>query len=264
MKLSMIMNKCIRPDKHDWRSSDKDIQRGYCYTCVRPKRVCLCRFIEIEENKCTIGVLQHPNEVGKTFNTAKIAQLSLEKSFLFTGINFDDHEGFNKQLAQFNSSKVGVLYPSSQAIDLKNAPNDLECLIIVDGTWPEAKKILKNTNCFQSIQHYAFKPQVVSSYVLRKEPDVDYVCSLEAVVESLRILENDKVAYQSLLNTLDKMILMQESFRHSNSRHKSSPDYTKIKKRIKEINRQLYSSNISNLNTKPLLEELRLLKIKVE
>lgn len=258
------MNKCIRPDKTDWRSEEEQEQRAYCYTCVRPKRVCLCHSIRIETNRCTIGVLQHPNEKGKTFNTAKIAELSLEKSFLFTGVNFDDHVDFNSQLSQYNPKKTGVLYPSSQAIDLSEAPEDLECLIVVDGTWPEAKQILKKTSCFQSMQHYAFKPETSSSYSLRKEPDVDYVCSLEAIVESLRILENNRTSYQSLLNTLGEMIKIQEAFRFSNSRHKSSSDYTKIKRRIKEINRILYSSNVQNLHTQPLIDELELLKVKIQ
>lgn len=257
------MNKCIRPEKHNWREKEANEQRVYCYTCVRPKRVCLCHSIQVESNLCTIGILQHPNEKGKTFNTAKVAELSLENSFLYTGVNFDDHTQFNQSLAQFNTNKVGVLYPSSQAIDLSEAPDDLECLIIVDGTWPEAKQILKKTSCFQSIQHYAFKPKATTSYSLRKEPDVDYVCSLEAIVESLRILEKNRSAYESLIDTLGHMVKMQEAFRHSNSRHRSSSNYTKIKRRIKELNRLLYSSNVKDLDTRPLLEELEGLKSKI-
>lgn len=253
------MSKCIRPEKQNWRDQEKQQTRAYCYTCLRPKRVCLCDAIVVENNTCTIGVLQHPNEEGKTFNTAKVAQLSLAKSFLFTGINFDNHKAFNQELSKYDVSKVGVLYPSPEAIDLSEAPQDLECLIVVDGTWPEANKILKKTACFNTIQHYAFKPNTVSSYILRKEPDVDYVCSLEAIVESLRILEKDPCSYESLLTTLKQMLKIQEGFKNSNSRHKSSADYTIVKRRIKEINKMLYSSNIEGLNTKPLLDELKVL-----
>lgn len=258
------MSKCIRPEKTNWRDHCKDEQRSYCYTCVRPKRVCLCDSIIEENNTCTIGILQHPNEKGKTFNTAKVAELSLKESFLFTGVCFDNHNEFKTHLSTFTPSKIGVLYPSSTAIDLSEAPQGLECLIIVDGTWPEAKQILKKTECLQSIQHYAFKPETVTKYSLRKEPDIDYVCSLEAIVESLRIIENDRHVYQSLLSTLNKMVQLQESFRFSNSRHKSSSDYTKVKRRIKEINRLLYSSNIHGVNIKPLIEELNVLKQKIE
>lgn len=258
------MTKCIRPEKTDWRGKAKEEARQYCYTCLRPQRVCLCKFIVEENNPCTIGVLQHPNEKGKTFNTAKIAELSLKQSFLYTGVCFDDHNEFNKKLSTFNLEKVGVLYPSSEAIDLAEAPDDLECLIVVDGTWPEAKQILKKTSCFKRIQHYAFKPQTVSNYSLRKEPDIDYVCSLEAIVESLRILERDRSRYRSVLNTLDRMIEIQEGFKNSNSRHKSSPDYTRIKRRIKTLNKQIYSSNIQNVNLSPLLKELEQLKRQIQ
>ncbi len=258
------MTKCIRPDKTDRRDQDKHQARTYCYTCLRPKRVCLCNSIVVENNTCTIGILQHPNEVGKTFNTAKIAQLSLANSFLFTGVSFNDHNAFNQKLSTLNSSKVGVLYPSPEAIDLSEAPKDLECLIVVDGTWPEAKQILKKTDCFKSIQHYAFTPKSISRYSLRQEPDVNYVCSLEAIVESLRILEGDRVPYHSMLNTLKVMIKIQEEFRHSNSRHKSSPNYTAIKKRIKIINKTLYSSNVQHIDTEALLKELIRLKEQIK
>jgi len=258
------MTKCIRPEKSNWRDNSDEDTRQYCYTCLRPKRVCLCHSIHVENNPCTIGILQHPNEKGKTFNTAKIAELSLKNSFLYTGVNFDDDEIFNAKLSEFNIENVGVLYPSESAIDLSLAPKELECLFVVDGTWPEAKKILNKTTCFNSIQHYAFTPKAISNYSLRKEPDVNYVCSLEAIVESLRILEKDRNRYGGLLDTLSEMIRIQESFRYSNSRHKSSSEYTKIKRRIKEINRLIYSSNIEDVDTKPFLKELQLLKSKID
>lgn len=249
--------KCIRPQKSDWRANQVKTQRAFCNVCIRPERVCLCEHITIEDNRCTIGILQHPNEVGKTFNTAKIAELSLKNSFLIEGINFDDNQDFNSKLGNFEAHQIGVLYPSASAIDLSEAPSDLSCLIIVDGTWPEAKKILNRTNRFKTVQHYAFTPSSVSKYSLRKEPQDNYVCSLEAVVESLRIIDQNKTAYYSLLDTLEKMIELQEALRFTNSRHKSSSNYTITRKRIKEIKRILFSSNVEHLDISKLQIELK-------
>lgn len=257
------MAKCIRPEKKDWRAKTKDTARKYCYTCSRPSRVCLCNSIKIENNTCEIGILQHPNEVGKTFNTAKVAQLSLSKSFLITGIAFDDNLDFKNTLNAYDLTKVGVLYPSSTAIPLSDAPKDLQCLFVVDGTWPEAKKILNQTQAFNTIQHYGFIPKSESRYVLRKEPSVDYVCSLEAIVESLRILESNDQAYDSLIRTLDVMLQLQADLKNTNSRHKSSPEFMVIKNRIKEIKRLLYTTNSHIDKRNELLIELNKLEQKI-
>lgn len=258
-----MKKKCIRPEKSDWRSEEVEEARPFCNTCIRPKRVCLCKYITVENNSCSIGILQHPNEVGKTFNTAKVAQLSLENSFLYEGVNFDEHNAFQKTLNSFSDSKVGILYPSSKAKDLSLAPHDLECLIVLDGTWPEAKQILKRNSTLQSLPHYAFTPKQISNYILRKEPKVNYVCSLEAIVESLRIIERNETGFTSLLTTLQKMIDIQEALRHTNSRHKSSSEFAEIKREIKKINKALYSQNVEKVDIVALQIKLKVLENKL-
>lgn len=54
------------------------------------------------------------------------------------------------------SSKHSVLlYPSEKAIDIVELPKETELhnLIILDGTWPQAKAIYNNTQLLQSMIH---------------------------------------------------------------------------------------------------------------
>lgn len=54
------------------------------------------------------------------------------------------------------SSKHSVLlYPSQKAIDIVNLPKETELrnLVILDGTWPQAKAIYNNTQLLQSMIH---------------------------------------------------------------------------------------------------------------
>jgi len=47
------------------------------------------------------------------------------------------------------------LYPSKKAIDIVDLPKETELhnLIILDGTWPQAKAIYNNTQLLQSMIH---------------------------------------------------------------------------------------------------------------
>lgn len=54
------------------------------------------------------------------------------------------------------SSKYSILlYPSEKAIDIVDLPKDMKplSLVILDGTWPQAKAIYNNTKLLQSMIH---------------------------------------------------------------------------------------------------------------
>lgn len=51
------------------------------------------------------------------------------------------------------------MYPSQQAIDIVDLPKDTELhnLVILDGTWPQAKAIYNNTLLLQSMIHVSMQ-----------------------------------------------------------------------------------------------------------
>lgn len=79
------------------------------------------------------------------------AHISLRK-FICVTLRFFRHDG----LWDILSSKHSVLlYPSKKAIDIVDLPKETELhnLIILDGTWPQAKAIYNNTELLQSMIH---------------------------------------------------------------------------------------------------------------
>lgn len=69
---------------------------------------------------------------------------------------FYRHEG----LWDILSSKHSVLlYPSPKAMDINNLPKEMEPhnLVILDGTWPQAKAIYNNTQILQSMIHVSIQ-----------------------------------------------------------------------------------------------------------
>jgi hypothetical protein len=58
----------------------------------------------------------------------------------------------------------------------------------------------------QDIPHFRLLPAQPGRYRLRREPQHDYVSTIEAIVEALRILEPDTEGLDALLHAFDRMI----------------------------------------------------------
>ena len=199
--------------------------RPFCYRCWRAKILCLCGHVRVVENPVEILYLQHPNERTMPFNTARLAHLSLSNSRLVHGLEFDGTKTVQELRAR--KERVGILFPSSLAKDLSEAPSDLETLVIIDGTWREAKKIIYLSPSLLEFPHFAFVPEKPSNYRIRKEPKDEYISTIEATVTSLRILDGDPAKYQELLDLFDRMVDRQVDFQRMNNRpgrRKSSRD----------------------------------------
>lgn len=65
------------------------------------------------------------------------------------------------------SSKHSVLlYPSQRAINIVDLPKEIELfnLVILDGTWPQAKAIYNNTQLLQSMIHVSIHCIIFKTY----------------------------------------------------------------------------------------------------
>jgi DTW domain-containing protein len=220
--------------------------RAFCYKCWKVEAICLCKYIKPVDSKVQIGIVQHPNEKFMPINTARLAHLSFSNSFMESGICFDEHPNFQNRLKDFSEGEVGILYPSENSILLEEADERLKCLIVVDGTWTEARKILHRSKCLKELPRYHFIPAEESRYEIRREPKKEYVSSLEAIVLSLRSLEKSPLAYQSLLEVFYKMIETQKDYiaNKGNARHKGFGGRKRDRLKIGEMKRILYSSTL--------------------
>lgn len=173
--------------------------------------------MEVVHNRVEVLFLQHPNERKMPVNTARLADLSLARSRLVHGVSFTPDHAVIRDLLQ-RREKVGVLFPSPRAKELREAPEDLETLVILDGTWREAKKMLHLSPVLHELPHYAFVPDAPSNYRIRKEPDEDFISSIEATVAALRIAERAPEKYGELLALFDRMVDRQVDFHRVNNR----------------------------------------------
>jgi DTW domain-containing protein YfiP len=160
-----------------------------------------------------IAFLQHPEERRLMINTAWLAHLSLSNSKFFRGINLDLESDYSTWSQNLDPKTTALLFPGEGAIDLNQPLPEIKTLLVPDGTWSKAGKVVRLT---PSLQKY---PKLVlpyrgtpSHYRIRKAPRPEYLSTVESVVQALRTMEDNPKAYQNLIELFNKMVETQLSF----------------------------------------------------
>lgn len=149
--------------------------------------------------------LQHPREARVAIGTARMAHLSLPNSELYQGVDFSDLARL-QQLAQ-DPSKVAVLFPGEGAVPPESLrDNPPETLIVIDGTWNQAKKVVARNPLLSQLPRVGFTPRRPSNYRIRSEPADHCVSTIEAVVETLGAMEGDFPRFDTMLKAFEHMV----------------------------------------------------------
>lgn len=174
--------------------------RPQCARCLRPQRHCLCPLIPSLASRTSVLILQHPSESGHALNTARLAALGLVNAQLRIGEVFDD-------LAIDDGLDSYLLFPGDQALSLEELRERSEpCrLIVPDGTWRKARKLLHLNPRLASLPRVALPEGLVSRYRLRKAPLPGALSTLEALVAALNGLEGS-ARFDALLRPFEALI----------------------------------------------------------
>ncbi len=195
--------------------------REVCQHCRRPQAVCFCGQLARVDTRARVVFLQHPRERRVAIGTARMAHLSLPNSELHTGVDFGDHARVRALAAQPGTA---VLFPGEGATDPRDlAPGALSHLIVVDGTWPQAKKVLKRNPLLQALPRVGLIPRKPGNYRIRREPSAECLSTIEAVVEVLGQLEGPPERFDAMLSAFEYMVdrqLQCEAERVGPPRHK--------------------------------------------
>jgi DTW domain-containing protein YfiP len=157
------------------------------------------------ESRTRVVFLQHPRERRVAIGTARMAHLSLPNSELYVGVDFSGHSRLEELAAC--PERVAVLFPGEEALPLEEARRrPPETLIVVDGTWPLARKVVKTNPLLAGLPRIGFVPRRPSNYRIRAEPAEHCVSTIEAVVEVLGALEGDQERFDTMLRAFVHMV----------------------------------------------------------
>lgn len=176
------------------------------------------------DNKISVLILQHPQEPDKELGTARLAASLLKNAQVRVGLSWPNlskavHGKITDPEKQKEDPKNwGVLYlgsgikgvnPSPEKeylwVDKKGGPlsvekskaieSNLKGVIVIDGTWSQAKALWWRNAWLLKCQRLILQPKTPSLYgKLRKEPRRECVSTIETVALILSALgENDKI-----------------------------------------------------------------------
>lgn len=177
--------------------------RQCCQRCTRPLAHCLCRLIPSLPSRTRIVLLQHPDEAKHALNTARLVALGLHNAQMLIAETFDDLERYIQQPGY----RACVLFPGEEAQVLSAYQDDQQPLLLIvpDGTWRKARKILHCNPLLAALPRVTLAPGLSSRYRLRKAPNEDALATIEAVTHALSTLEPE-ADFSPLLRPFEALI----------------------------------------------------------
>ncbi|XP_055635113.1 tRNA-uridine aminocarboxypropyltransferase 2 [Toxorhynchites rutilus septentrionalis] len=193
--------------------ADPPRMRDICRKCERPVPVCWCSALPPQPlvPKSRIILLQHPAEEKRALRTAPMLSVGLApgKCLIYKGKKFPK---FDSELeAILADEKSLLLYPSINSIpieqlDLSQGPFNL---VLIDGTWPQAKAIYTSSSILHGMRQAKLVRSGNSNYIIRTQPTDGCLSTLETAVEALSILEQDDSYKEQLLRPLHALCQFQ-------------------------------------------------------
>jgi DTW domain-containing protein len=199
-------------------------RRPMCARCRRPEVVCYCAHLPCLPTRTRVLVLQHPREEWVGIGTARMAHLALPSSTLRVGVDFALDPVVVEALA--GAAPSYLLFPGRDAVDVRTIPRDTAVnLVLLDGTWAQARTLLRLNPAVGALPRIAFTPTRPSDYRIRRQPAEFCVSTIEALAEVLTILEPDGGPFERLLDPFRAMVARQEWFETEvrTGRHRREP-----------------------------------------
>jgi len=198
-----------------------------CPTCEKPLRLCVCSAITPVDNRVHVLILRHPQEQDRDLGTARITTLQLKNSTLKTGLSWANLAKASGRPAPVDPKKWGVLYlgtakdsallpPRTLTVvsrkgnpspDQDDALDKLEGIILLDGTWAQAKALWWRNAWLLKCRRIVLQPPRPSLYGnLRKEPRRESVSTIEAAAYTLAELDRDDGLVDKILTPFRELL----------------------------------------------------------
>jgi DTW domain-containing protein len=170
--------------------------RVMCYRCFWPQPLCWCGSLRPMPTSTRFVFLMHPKEFKQEkAGTGRLTHLCLPNSEIQVGVGFDDHEPV-QALLRDPANHCVLLYPGPAARNLSRGeltPADYAgkrlVVLLLDATWACARKMLRLSATLQTLPRIMFTPTAPSRFIIKQQPQEGCLSTLEAVHETLLVLE---------------------------------------------------------------------------
>jgi DTW domain-containing protein YfiP len=197
-----------------------------CPHCQKPTPLCICDSVTPIDNRVALLILQHPQEQDRALGTARLTAQHFKGAVVKVGLSWPS---LSKALGRpvSDPSRWAVLYLGSAkvadldtdravvAIDRKGAIEtdqrgilgDIEGVVLLDGTWSQAKALWWRNAWMLKCQRVLLGPKRPSRYgELRREPRQDGLSTIEAAGMLLAALEKRPDIAETLDASFERML----------------------------------------------------------
>ncbi|MBI3183054.1 MAG: DTW domain-containing protein [Myxococcales bacterium] len=168
---------------------------GRCKRCWLIQRYCLCAELPCIRTHTRILLLRHGREAEKSTNSARIAALALEGSTLVDYAPYQPSgprgDACAKALEEALSRMTApvLLFPGGA-----ESPPEPSHLIVLDGTWRQARKMLRQIPALANLPRLSLPPPAMAPPRLRRSPFAENMTTLEAIASAVARLEGAEKA----------------------------------------------------------------------
>ena len=183
--------------------------RPFCLRCRRPDVVCVCDDLHVLPSRTRVVFLQHPREARMPVSTCRLAHLSLANSEMHVGMG---PERLPRLAEAIQTPGAMVLFPGPEATDVRDLPDPPGTLVVIDGTWINARKLVERSPLLAVLPRVGFTPERPSNYRIRREPAAHCLSTIEATVHMLEALEAAPGRFTPMLAAFDRMVDLQLAY----------------------------------------------------
>jgi DTW domain-containing protein YfiP len=197
-----------------------------CPRCQKPMPLCICDSVTPIQSRISLLILQHPQEQDRALGTARLTAQHFEQAVVKVGLSWPS---LSKALGRpvsdpsrwavlyLGSAKVADLDTSSDVVAInrkgeiedgqRGILNDIEGIVLLDGTWSQAKALWWRNAWMLKCQRVILGPQRPSRYgQLRREPRRDGLSTIEAAAMLLATLERRPDIAETLHGSFERML----------------------------------------------------------
>ena len=202
-----------------------DVGVPVCPRCLKPLPLCVCDEIQPITNRVALVILQHPQEQDRLLGTARLAAQQFSDATLRVGLSWPSlakvlgRPADPKRWATlFLGATRAADFPPGRDVaafdrqgaalpDQNSALAGIEGVILLDGTWSQAKTLWWRNAWLLKGKRIALKPKRPSLYgQRRREARREGLSTIEAAGLVLSRLENRPEIEASVAATFRKML----------------------------------------------------------
>jgi len=206
-----------------------------CPNCHKPLPLCVCDSITPIENRISLLILQHPQEQDRALGTARLLALHFRNAVLKIGLSWPSlskalgrpvHDPSRWAVLYLGSAKVAELQTDRDVVAINRKGEvednqrailkDIEGLVLLDGTWSQAKALWWRNAWMLKCQRVILGPAKPSLYgKLRREPRRDGLSTIEAAAMLLAALEKRPDIEATLSASFEQMLAKYRQTQHA-------------------------------------------------